>query len=193
MDAGETLDSSSVAPRRLLDIELHCKDGVIMSSAHALGTNSVVFEKMLFSAVQMEESKTAIIRLDDVAVADMHVLLCFCRFHRNYDLIAKVLLKEELFRIIAIAHRYAFVNALDVLCDRLYEIVNEPTSAELQFADRLDLCSLLMKWSQCIAMPLYHRDFVIGLAEFPLSIQTTQLFANANFDACVNRSLPQCM
>ena len=84
MDASEIPSTASSAPRRLLDIELHCKDGVLLASSQVLGLNSTVFEKMLFSVVQMLESKTSIILLDDVKKADMELILKFYVPRQDY-------------------------------------------------------------------------------------------------------------
>ena len=135
---------SSDIPRRLLDIELHCKDGTLMASSYLLAANSVVFEKMLFSAVQMEESKTNIVHLDDVLLIDMDLLLKFYEYRmRGVADNFNQLEIGSVVSLISIAHRYEFTGALEALCNRLVTVVSLPTSAKLQYADTLQLAIVL--------------------------------------------------
>ena len=105
----------SNTPRRLLDIELRCKDGLVMAPSQYLAMNSVVFEKMLFSNVKMLESITSVILLDDVLIADMQLLLKFCQVQPNYQLLVNDLSKESTLSAIAVAHRFEFNYALTML------------------------------------------------------------------------------
>ena len=190
LDFYEIPPAASSAPRSLLDIELHCKDGVLMASSHILGSNSTVFEKMLFSVVRMVESRTSIIRLDDVKKAEMELILKLYVHRRDYSPIVSGLSKESTISIIAFAHRLDFAFALEILCDHLLIVIPQPTSEELQFADRLNLHSVLLKWSQLCESPQYYRQFVDGLVKFPLSEETMSLFSTVHFSAQMR---PKCM
>ena len=155
-----------------------------------LGSNSTVFEKMLFSVFQMVESKTSIIRLDDVLKAEMELLLKFCNFHENYRSLVRNLSKEATLSIIAIAHRFEFSNALTVLNNRLLKVIPEPTSAELKFVDRLNLHDVLLEWSKLCESPLFYRQFIHGQLDFSLSKETIFLFSSAQF---ASQMRPRCM
>ena len=182
----------SSTPRRLLDIELRCKDGLVMAPSQYLAMNSVVFEKMLFSNVQMLESITSVILLEDVLIADMQLLLKFCQVQPNYQRLVNELSKESTLSAISVAHRFEFTYALTMLCDRLVEVILRPTPAELQFVDMLGLQTVLQKWSQLSASPRYQLKFLAGLADFPLSAKTVQLFAQAKYQAHLSSLLPKC-
>ena len=190
LDVSEIQATAFSAPRSLLDIELHCKDGVLMASSQILGSNSSVFEKMLFSVVQMVESKTSIIRFDDVLVAEMEFILKYYVPQRDYHTIVNGLSKESTMSAIAFAHRLDFAFALGFLCDHLLIEIPQPTPEELQFADRLNLHSVLLKWSLLCELPHYFHQFVRGLADFPLTKETTALFSDAHFTA---QMIPKCM
>ena len=191
LDVSEIPSAASSAPWRLLDIELHCKDGVLMASASVLGLNSTVFEKMLFSVVQMIESKSSIIRLDDVLKAEMELILKFYGVpQRDYYSIVSGLSKESTFSIISVAHRLDFAFALGFLCDHLLNVIPKPTPSELQFSDRLNLHAVLLKWSQLSESPQYYRQFVDGLVKSSLSEETTSLFSTVHFAAQMR---PKCM
>ena len=187
--ATTSLSNTAIA-RRLLDIELHCKDGLVMASAQHLGASSVVFEKMLFSAVKMEESRTSIIHLDDVLMDDMELLLKFCYFHRDYSSLVHYLSKDSTISTISIAHRFEFTDALEILCDHLVEEFSEPLPADIQFADRLNLENVLVQWSQSLDSPKLYAQFVLGLVEYPLSAETVKLFVETQFGA---QMMPKCL
>ena len=193
-DSLDGLQSSASTPRCLLDIELCCKDGVVMASSHLLASNSVVFEKMLFSVVQMEESKTNIVHIDDVSMADMVLLLNFYEFRvlGVVDYFNK-LEAVRLVYLISISHRYEFTGALGVLCDCLAKAISVPTSAELQFADTLHLESVLRGWSVNCKSPKFYYTFVNGLGKFPLSEATLRIFSKANMDSVLFLHQTRCM
>ena len=194
LDASEQDPSiANSTPRRLLDIELHCKDGIVSASSHSLAVHSVVFEKMLFSVVQMEESKTSIIRLDDVTLAEMELLLKFCRFRLDYKSLVENLSKEFTISIIRVAHRFEFIDALNILCVRLLEVIPLPSAAEIQFADRFELLSVLAKWSVICATAAHHAVFMMGLVEFPISAIAMKLFVDASFAVHSALLLPKCI
>lgn len=176
--------------RTMLDIELHCADGLVLASSQTLGQNSRVFEKMLFARVQMSESITSQIRLDDVRIQSMELLLKFCKFHRNYPSLLSGMSIEAIMLAISIAHRFEFVNAQEIMCDRLVELVPEPSPVQLQFADRFDLHSVLRQWARlCESAPFQHK-FTANLAAYPLSKESLKIFADAHFKALMR---PKCM
>ena len=196
-DGSDSLDNVSdvqvefvTTPRRLRDIALHCQDGIIMVASQVLAMNSVVFEKMLFSTVQMEESITSIVRLDDVKMADMEIMIQFCTFHKNYMTIVNSLTKESTLSAIAVAHQFEFHEALEFLCRQLLKVIPQPSPAELQFADRRDLQIVLSKWSRLCLLPHFQQQFIVGLVDFPLSIETLKLFAAVNY---TDQMIPKCM
>ena len=193
IDSLDEVVLSDAIPRRLLDIVIKCQDGVVMASSHFLAANSIVFEKMLFSAVQMEESITNIVHLDNVLMAEMDLLVKFYQVRLDSRFFFDKLTHAEIVPIISIAHRFEFTVALKALSLRLVEVINVPTSAQIQFADQLDLLYVLENWSiNCISAKFY-LAFVTGLAEFPLSVATVHLFATAHHDATERMRQPQCM
>lgn len=189
------MTSSPALSRRLRDIEIHCKDGLVMASSQVLALNSIVFEKLLFSVIPMEESKTNIVHLDDVLMADMDLLLKFYEF--RVESVADYFGQLEtgsVMSLISIAHRYEFTGALGVLCDRLTKVIPVPTSAELQFADTLLLESVLKSWSRNCSSLSFYQSFVEGLADFPLSKPTLLIFSAANRDYTERMMCPtRCM
>ena len=147
----------------------------------------------LFSAVQMEESKTNIVHLDDVLIADMDQLLKFYQVRKDSRDFFTDLNAENVQSTILLAHRFDFTIALDVLSSRLLQIISVPSPAELQFADRLDLAELLTKWSvNCQSSQFYHT-FVRGLGNFPLSTKTLDLFSDKQRDAVEILRQPRCI
>ena len=125
-----------------------------MASSHFLAAHSVVFDKMLFSAVQMEESTTNVVHLDDVLMADFDLLLKFHEFRLNSS--SEYFSQLEIAHVmslISISHRFEFTEALFVLSNRFSSLVSVPTSSDLQFADRLELLDVLAKWSTNCTSP----------------------------------------
>lgn len=165
-----------------------------MASSHFLAMNSVVFEKMLFSVVQMEESKTNVVHMDDVLLADIDQLLKFYEFRLEHP--RKFFSQLDAVRcvsIISLAHRFEFTAALTLLCDRLSKVIYVPTLAEIQFADRLNLKNVLVKWSSNCRSSSFFHAFVKGLVDSQLSLDTVDLFSSAHRDIFELMCVPHCM
>ena len=194
MDETKTLDSIS-PPRHLLDIELRCRDGIVQASSQTLGFNSVVFEKMLFALVQMEESRTSVVHLDDIAKFDMELMIQFCKFHAHPDNLIVNLNIDRLLSSLAVAHRFEFTNAVNALSRQLIRIVPVPTSAQIQFVDRLELNTVITAWSAILTCTNedFNYMFLSGLADFPLSAPTLAIFAEALRESILATRIPQCM
>ena len=167
--------------RRLLDTELHCKDGLVMASSHVLALNSVVFEKMLFSTVQMEESKTNTVHLDDVLMVDVEFLLKFYEFRVEgvVDYFNQ-LETARLMSLISITHLYEFKAALGVLCKKLVKLIPVPSPTDLQYSDKLQLEIALKSWSVNCRLPNLYETFVNSLRQYPLSDETVRMFSTAH-------------
>ena len=184
LDINSDIPSFSITStsRSMDDIQLLFRDGAMKTSSHLMASYSIVFENMLFSVVQMEESKTGIIHLDDVLQSDMELLLKLCRLHRNPLFILVKASLKWIVSTIEIAHWYEFTYALEILNEKLLELVPNPTAAQLQFADRFDLQSVLANWSCLCASQSFYCRFVIELIDFPLSKATEKLFANRHLE-----------
>lgn len=175
---------------QLLDIVIYCLGGILRASSQILATNSVVFEKMLFSLVQMQEAKTSIVYLADVAFADMELLLKFCLPHQSYSTLLETTTVDTIMSVITVAHRFEFEFALPFLCKRLLELVEMPTATQIQFVERYELDMVLSLWAVKCASPSRHHKFIIELAEHPLDPATVKLFADKHFEHAMT---PKCM
>ena len=169
--------------RSLLDIELLCKDGSIRGSSHLLGLNSVVFDRMLFSETAMLESKSNIVHLDDIYMADMDLMLSICKNTANAANLTAELSEDRVFEYLRLAHRFEFLISLSALCTRLLQLITVPNAIQLQFADRLELTVVLEKWSLNCKSMLYYHQFVNQLVEYPMSATTVGLFSNKHLEA----------
>ena len=172
-----------------LDIELRCKDGSVEASAHNLSANSVVFDRMLFSAMPMAESRTNIVHLDDILMADMELMIKFCQTNECYSDLVKDLMRDSVFSAIAVAHRFEFTLALKFLCARYVEIVPVPTPQQLQIADRMELKSVIDFWSLCCKSSSFYHKFVKSLLECPISAATLLLFTDVHA-AAIDMMMP---
>ena len=159
---------------------MRCKDGSVEASAHILSANSVVFDRMLFSAMPMAESRTSIVHLDDIWMADMELMIKFCQVNECYQDLVKDLSRDATVSAISVAHRFEFSLALKLLCVRFAELVPVPTPEDLQFADRLELKSVLDVWSLCCKSSPFFYSFVKSLLEFPISAATLLWFTNVH-------------
>lgn len=176
--------------RAILDIELNCLDGVLHASSHILAANSVVFEKMLFAAVQMQEAKTRRVSITDVIMSDIELLLQFCRPQMDYPSLLKSTTVNTILSVITVAHRFEFEFALPLLCKRLIQLVPLPTALQIQFADRYELVTVLHQWAVSCAHPMRHRTFISELPSYPLAAATASLFLNEHFEQMM---MPKCM
>ena len=154
-----------------------------------LSASSVVFDRMLFSAMPMAESRTNIVHLDDVLMADMELMIKFCQVNKCYPDLVKDLSRDATFSAISVAHRFEFSLALELLCVRFAELVPVPTPHELQFADRLELQSVIDIWSMCCKLSSFYCKFVKSLLEFPVSATTLSLFTDVH-EAAIGMTQP---
>ena len=171
LDDVSPLTVGQTTTRSMNDLELRCKDGVIKTSSHLLAQNSDVFDRMLFPAATsqlMEEAKTMIVSLDDVAKDDMALIIQFCHPHENPANLVAQLLENSVVACIRISHRYQFLFALRYLCERLVQLIPSPSAEQIQFADLMALSSVVDKWSRnCVSLQFY-TEFVQNLAKFPV-------------------------